>query len=104
MWTTWPRGFPDDQLTFLAATPDHRARIIAGVDQEQAASNARKAARTVSGFDGGQILIMAFREQLHAAGVTDDQIDQRIAGEWAGLPATRLIHSMKLWALDVRAG
>jgi hypothetical protein len=104
MWNRWPKGRPPEQTDFLRMWPSQRARMVENADREQdARDERRKARRDQTQFSPDQIVMDGYREQLTGAGVSSDEIDQRIAGEWADLSRNQRVYQMKLWARSVQA-
>lgn len=105
MWNRWPKGRPQEQLDFLRMFPSMRARMIENADQEEDRQAARRAAMRadLDRFDPIAFLVSAHRGVLVSAGVTDTEIDQRIASEWSDLDGTALANRLKNWARKAQA-
>jgi hypothetical protein len=98
MWQHYGKGFPDAQMDFLAMTDALRAQVISGADGE---ADRKKDRAKEKQEDTRNRLVLLYRAQLIDIGVAAEQIDQRIATEWADLDPIKLAHQMKLWARSI---
>ena len=62
-----------------------RAQMIESSDRAEEAKAGRRAQTKSSPMDGNHLYLKVLRGQLTSLGVSSDEIDQRISGEWADL-------------------